>query len=199
MPKTTALKRSLAPPLTLAALLATGCASSPQGPAPEAEPEVVASAESTRKPSNPADKDPRYHLPPADKRALNIYLGSQTFDYVEDGRVIASGEISSGTQEHPTPAGRFNVQSKVRDKRSGSYTNYFNQNTPMPYALQFKGPYWVHEGWLPGYADSHGCVRLSYEDAHFLFSRMKVGDAITITHEGAARTANPWPDLFPVF
>jgi lipoprotein-anchoring transpeptidase ErfK/SrfK len=177
--------------------LLAGCASTPPGPGPATE--AALRAATSRVPTDPADKDPRYALPQAQSRALNLYLGSQTFEYVEDDRVIASGEISSGTAEHPTPAGDFRVQSKVKDKRSGSYTNYFNQNTPMPYALQFHGPYWVHEGWLPGYADSHGCVRLSYEDAHFLFSRMKVGDPIRVKREGEARAASPFPDLFPVF
>ena len=60
------------------------------------------------------------------------------------------------------------------EKRSGKYTNDFNVPTPMPYPLQFRGPYFVHEGWVPGYPDSHGCVRLRYEDARLLFERMQI-------------------------
>jgi lipoprotein-anchoring transpeptidase ErfK/SrfK len=69
----------------------------------------------------------------------------------------------------------------------------------MPYSLQFTGPYFVHEGWVPGRPDSHGCVRLHYEDAKLLFSRMRVGDRILVKGTGTARPANPWPDVFPVF
>ncbi len=69
----------------------------------------------------------------------------------------------------------------------------------MPYSLQFHGPYFVHEGWVPGYADSHGCVRLHYEDARLIYARIEIGDPIHVKQGGAARTANPWPDLFPVF
>lgn len=150
-------------------------------------------------PRTPPDEDPRYSLPQAEKRALTIFLGSQTFEYEEDGRVVASGQVSTGTTEHPTPKGSFRVLSKDENKRSGKYTNYFDDNTPMPYSLQFHGPYFVHEGWVPGYADSHGCVRLHYEDARLIYSRIKIGDSIKIRQEGAARATNPWPDLFPVF
>jgi lipoprotein-anchoring transpeptidase ErfK/SrfK len=113
--------------------------------------------------------------------------------------VITSGEVSSGSKAHPTPSGSFRVQSKQKNKRSGKYTNYFDQNTPMPYSLQFHGPYFIHEGWLPGYADSHGCVRLHYEDARFLFDRMRVGDRVLVKRKGRARPEGLWADVFPVF
>ncbi len=162
-------------------------------PAPELRQSGVRSS-----PMHP-DKDPRYALPQAQSRVLTIYLGSQTFEYLEDDRVVASGPISSGSAEHPTPTGNFRVLSKDKDKRSGKYTNYFDQNTPMPYSLQFHGPYFIHEGWLPGHADSHGCVRLSYEDARLLFSRMKVGDPVRVAAQGQAQAQAPWGDQYPVF
>jgi len=119
-------------------------------------------------------------LPKADKRQLDIRLASQRFNYFEDDQLVWSGPISAGTEEHPTPRGDYRVQAKDIDKRSGSYTNYFDQPTPMPYAIQFKGPYWVHEGYLPGGPASHGCVRLRYEDAKFVYSRIKVGDRVVV-------------------
>jgi len=152
-----------------------------------------------QRPARPAEQDPRYALAPAQKRSVTIFLDSQTFEYVEDGRVVASGPVSSGSAEHPTPTGAFRILSKDANKRSGSYTNYFNQPTPMPYSLQFYGPYFIHEGWLPGYADSHGCVRLRYEDARLLYHRVRVGDAVLVRRDGQARSINPWPALPLVF
>ncbi|MEY6431837.1 L,D-transpeptidase [Thioalkalicoccus limnaeus] len=125
-------------------------------------------------------EDPRLQAPPAKERSLTILLDTQQFEYREDGRLFARGEVSAGKAEHPTPRGQFRVLSKDRYKRSGSYTNYFNKPTPMPYSLQFYGPYYVHEGWLPGHPASRGCVRLHYEDARLLFERMRVGDRIVI-------------------
>jgi lipoprotein-anchoring transpeptidase ErfK/SrfK len=119
-------------------------------------------------------------LPAADKRQLDIRLASQRFNYFEDDQLVWTGPISSGTPEYPTPKGSFKVQAKDVDKRSGSYTNYFEQPTPMPYALQFLGPYWVHEGYVTGEPESHGCVRLRHADARFVFERMKVGDRIVV-------------------
>jgi lipoprotein-anchoring transpeptidase ErfK/SrfK len=198
--------------LLLLALLGAGCAHEPEyamdqpaperastgQPAPEpADSESVAASRDL--PKEKPEQDLRYRLPPAQSRSLTIFLGSQTFEYVEDGRVVISGQVSSGNVEHPTPTGDFRVLSKDINKRSGKYTNYYNDNTPMPFSLQFTGPYFVHEGWVPGYADSHGCVRLHYEDAKLLFSRIKVGDRIQVKAQGGARAQNPWPDLFPLF
>jgi lipoprotein-anchoring transpeptidase ErfK/SrfK len=135
---------------------------------------------------------------------LTVFIGSQTFEYVEDGRVLLSGPISSGTAKHPTPTGEYRVLSKQIDKRSGKYTNDFNDPTPMPYSLQFHGPYFVHEGWVSGHPDSHGCVRLRYEDARLLFERMQLGDPIRIKRSGvaqldSARSRNLWSSLLSLF
>lgn len=204
------------PPLVAILFLAGGCAHRPVEPAAEplssqASEQIEAVSQASMVPAPELrrsslgssaihpDRDARYALPQAQSRALTIYLGSQTFEYVEDDRVVASGPISSGSAEHPTPTGSFRVLSKDKDKRSGKYTNYFDQNTPMPYSLQFHGPYFIHEGWLPGHADSHGCVRLSYEDARLLFSRMKVGDPVRVAAQGQARAHAPQGDQTLVF
>ncbi len=113
-------------------------------------------------------------------RKLTIRLNRQRFEYSEGGVVVHTGQVTTGSAQHPTPKGSYSILSKQRDKRSGSYTNYFDMPTPMPYALQFSGPYYVHEGWVAGQPESHGCVRLHYEDARFVFGRMKVGDRIAV-------------------
>jgi hypothetical protein len=158
----------------LALLLLSGCASAPPGP------------ETAQPNPEPGAVEPQ-PLPPARSRNLRIDLNAQSFHYVEDGRVVRSGPISAGSAEHPTPTGRFKVLSKEKDKVSRSYTNAFDMPTPMPYALQFHGPYYVHEGWLPGYPDSHGCVRLHYEDARFVFERIRRGDPVLINGSGGSR------------
>jgi len=128
---------------------------------------------------DPLPPDPS-SLPAAESRQLDLHLASQTFRYYEDGQLVWSGLISSGAEDHPTPRGSFRVQSKDINKRSGSYTNFFDFPTPMPYAMQFDGPYWVHEGYVPNQPASHGCVRLRYEDAKFVYARMRVGDAVNV-------------------
>lgn len=142
---------------------------------------AAAATPATTKTKLPDPPDPE-SLPPAKHRRIEIRLNDQRFDYFENGDLLWSGPISSGTRQHPTPKGRFRVQSKDIDKRSGSYTNYFNQPTPMPYSLQFHGPYFIHEGYLPDKPASHGCVRLRYEDAKFIYARMRVGDRVIVAN-----------------
>ncbi|WP_295388210.1 L,D-transpeptidase [uncultured Thiodictyon sp.] len=141
-------------------------------------------------PVRPAN-DRRYQLPPALNRELTVFIGTQTFEYVEDGQVILSGPVSSGTAQDPTPLGDYRVLSKEIDKRSGTYRNDFNQPTPMPYSLRFYRGYFVHEAWVPGYPSSRGCIYLRYEDARLLFDRIQLGDRILVKQEGVARVANP--------
>jgi hypothetical protein len=161
-------------PLFVLSLLA-GCAIAPSPPIPDS-PEAQAVGE----------PEPEVLSPPAEPRKkgvggkLTIRLKSQRFEYTEGRELVRDGEVSSGSQEHPTPRGAFRVLSKEKDKRSGRYTNDFDQPTPMPYAIQFNGPYYVHQGWLPGHADSHGCVRLHYADAKFIFERIRVGDRVAV-------------------
>ncbi len=126
--------------LIAVALAGIGCAH-------RGEPVEVGEATGERRASRA--EDPRYAFPPAQKRGLTIHLDSQTFEYREDDRVFASGPISSVSPLHPTPVGNFRVLSKQENKSSGKYTNYFDQNTPMPYSLQFHGPFFIHCSALP--------------------------------------------------
>jgi lipoprotein-anchoring transpeptidase ErfK/SrfK len=159
----------------LALIFLSGCAFEPYPPLPyEVEPQAV-----TEPGGEVVVETPRPRKG-AKGGQLTIRLKSQSFEYREGGQLVRAGEISSGSPQHPTPKGSFQVLSKDADKRSGSYTNYFEQPTPMPYALQFYGPYYVHEGWIAGRPESHGCVRLHYEDAKVVFERIRVGDKVAV-------------------
>jgi lipoprotein-anchoring transpeptidase ErfK/SrfK len=127
----------------------------------------------------PPPPDPQA-LPIADQRQLKILLGDKRFEYYEDDALVWAGKISAGRPGKETPKGDFRVTAKDINKRSGSYTNYFNWPTPMPYALQFSGPYWVHEGYVPNEHSSAGCVRLRHEDAKFVYARMRIGDPVSV-------------------
>ncbi|TVQ84463.1 MAG: murein L,D-transpeptidase [Chromatiaceae bacterium] len=186
------------------ALIAGGCAHQPYPPLPaddyadvrdehfaEGADAAVASAREPAKVNSdgwPLPLSQRVAVPPPDpatlsdaqQRQLDIRLANQTFNYFEDNRLIWSGPISSGLPAHPTPKGDYRVQSKQRHKRSGSYTNSFDRPTPMPFSLQFRGPYYVHEGYVTGAPASRGCVRLRYEDARFVYERMRVGDRVVV-------------------
>lgn len=118
----------------------------------------------------------------AKRRSLTISLGDQAFEYKEDEAVVRAGPISSGKPGNPTPTGRFRVLSKDEHKVSSRYTNQLGMQAWMPYSIQFYGHYFLHEGWLPGYPDSHGCVRVGEKDARFLFERLRIGDPVLVVN-----------------
>jgi lipoprotein-anchoring transpeptidase ErfK/SrfK len=118
----------------------------------------------------------------AKHRSLTISLGEQSFEYKEDESVVRSGPISSGKPGNPTPTGRFKVLSKDEHKVSSRYTNQLGMQAWMPYSIQFYGHYFLHEGWLPGHPDSHGCVRVAEKDARFLFERLRIGDPVLVVN-----------------
>ena len=175
--------------LITAILFLTGCAHSPSQPAPERRaPERLPVAEQATPETMPTPVETVPPAPPDDsratpsKRSLTIRLGAQQFAYAEDEQVVRTGPISSGAAGYPTPTGRFAVLSKDRDKESSRYTNQLGWQAWMPYAIQFNGHYFLHEGWLPGYPDSHGCVRVGEPDARFLFERLKIGDRVEVVN-----------------
>jgi lipoprotein-anchoring transpeptidase ErfK/SrfK len=191
----------------LLAVLATGCAQTPTRPAPERQaiPDASTGRETPQAvlhalPLNPqaplgapVEDIPLDQIVPGSSvtvetssgtdtrpRALTIRLKDQRFIYREAGQVTRVGPISSGREGYETPRGQFAVLSKERDKVSSRYTNQLGWNAWMPYSIQFNGHYFLHEGWLPGHPDSHGCVRVGEQDARFLFENLKVGDPVSV-------------------
>ena len=166
----------LALPMPPAPLLAAPAPESAPQPESVPEPEITPAPEPAPAPITATDDTPPSTAP----RSLTISLGKQTFVYHEAAQVVRTGSISSGTPGHATPTGQFRVLSKDRDKVSSRYTNQLGMQAWMPYAIQFYGHYFLHEGWLPGYPDSHGCVRVGEKDARFLFERLKIGDPVAV-------------------
>lgn len=111
----------------------------------------------------------------ASDRMLLVDKASQSFYYFEYGEKIRTGSISTGRKSHWTPVGRFTVGHKNKDHRSKLYND-----VPMPFAMQINGNIFIHQGRLPGYPASKGCVRLGNVDAEYLFGRMKAGDVVVI-------------------
>lgn len=134
-----------------------------------------------------ADRTPRQQyqtvtaLPEAEARGLQFYLSTQSFNYSENGEVVVSGPIASGKARSPTPKGKYRILSKDKDKESSRYDNEVGTPAWMPYAMQFYGNYFLHEGYLPGQPASHGCIRLGHDHARLLFERMKIGDPVIVS------------------
>ena len=106
-----------------------------------------------------------------------INLTSQRAMVYRDGVLIAASTISTGSKDRETPTGVFPILEKQLVHRSSTY-----DNAPMPYMqrLTSKGVA-LHAGNLPGYAASHGCIRLPTGFAKLLYEATRVGTPVMIT------------------
>jgi lipoprotein-anchoring transpeptidase ErfK/SrfK len=50
----------------------------------------------------------------------------------------------------------------------------------MPYCMHFNGGYAMHEGYVPPYAASHGCIRLPNEMAEHFYNAVQEGTPIIV-------------------
>jgi len=91
-------------------------------------------------------------------------------------RLIGVTTVSTGAPGHRTPTGRF----PIIEKRRTHFSNLYN-NAPMPFMQRLTmGGIALHAGVIPGYAASHGCVRLPYEMARNLFGTTQVRTVVHI-------------------
>ncbi len=120
-----------------------------------------------------------------------ISLPEQQAYVYRNGVIIGRTTISSGRAGHRTPTGVFTVLEKQRKHYSNIY-----KGAPMPYMerLTWSGIA-LHGGKLPGYPDSHGCVRLPKEFSELLFGVTRVGTTVVVANESSdsALVTHPGP------
>ena len=111
--------------------------------------------------------------------------------YDADGWIL-SAPVSTGTKGRETPAGVFAVVEKNKDHRSNMYDDAW-----MPHMLRIT---WngiaLHGGPLPGYAASHGCVRMPFGFAEKLFDKMRMNTRVIISPNDAEPVEFSHPALF---
>ena len=111
--------------------------------------------------------------------------------YDSDGWILRA-PVSTGTTGRETPAGIFSVVEKDRDHRSNLY-----DDAHMPHMLRIT---WngiaLHGGPLPGYAASHGCVRMPFGFAEKLFDKVRIGTRVIISPGDAEPVELSHPVLF---
>src|SRR5438046_6134689 len=106
-----------------------------------------------------------------------------------NGISIARSSVSTGRPGHPTPTGVFTILEKEVHHTSSIY-----KGAEMPYIERVTwGGIALHAGNLPGYPDSHGCVRLPLEFSKLLFGITMKGATVLIadTHSAPAETVHP--------
>ena len=140
--------------------------------------------------------------PPA-ALSIRIFLSGQYADIYDGTTLVGRSSICSGRRSHRTPSGPFAVLEKIAEHVSNRYGDYVDENeqlvqanidalgspppagshfrgTKMPYFLRIVGGVGLHAGPLPGFPDSHGCVRFPETIAQRLFSAASVGTPVLI-------------------
>lgn len=134
--------------------------------------------------------------------SIEIDLQTQTAYLIRDGRAVLSTPISSGRYGHLTETGAFKVIGKERNHFSNIYGRIVDGRghtivadadsdmrvprgckfipAPMRFFVRFDGANGLHAGILPGYAASHGCVRLPEQNAIAIFNAVDVGTPVTV-------------------
>src|SRR5713226_5863532 len=152
-------------------------------------PPADAAAKQT-KPAHPAETTaPRDAGEPI--MAIVSIKSQQVTVYDADGWIFRA-PVSTGIKGRETPAGIFSVVEKDKDHHSNLYDDAWMPNMQR---ITWSGIA-LHGGPLPGYAASHGCVRMPYDFAEKLFYKTWIGMRVIISPNDAAPVEFLHPALF---
>ncbi|MGB6752385.1 MAG: L,D-transpeptidase family protein, partial [Xanthobacteraceae bacterium] len=130
--------------------------------------------------------------PAAEPIMAIVSIKSQQVTFYDADGWILRAPVSTGTTERETPAGVFAVVEKNKDHHSSLYEDAW-----MPNLLRIT---WngiaLHGGPLPGYAASHGCVRMPYGFAEKVFDKAPMGMRVIISPTDTEPVAFSDPLLF---
>jgi len=121
-----------------------------------------------------------------------VSIKSQQVTFYDAEGWILKAPVSTGVSGRETPAGVFAVIEKDKDHHSTMYDDAWMPNMQR---ITWNGIA-LHGGPLPGYAASHGCVRMPYGFAEKLFDKTRIGMRVIISPNDAAPVDFSHPALF---
>jgi lipoprotein-anchoring transpeptidase ErfK/SrfK len=133
-----------------------------------------------------------------------VHIGEQKAYFYKGKRLVGESTVSTGKPGFSTPPGHYTVLSKDIDHVSTIFGDYVDDygnvvrsnidarkdrqppgthfdGARMPYAMFFRGGYAMHQGYVPPFAASHGCIRLPKGMAPPFFEHAPVGTPVTVT------------------
>jgi len=134
---------------------------------------------------------------------MQVDLGRQVATFFRGDNRIGAAAISSGTEERQTPAGEYRILEKLEEKYSTKYGHIEDStghvinvdatpSSPVPPGCRYVPapmPYWMrltsngvgmHQGFLPGYAASHGCIRMDRNVVQQFYNAAHVGMRVQV-------------------
>jgi lipoprotein-anchoring transpeptidase ErfK/SrfK len=132
-----------------------------------------------------------------------VDLDRQVATFYRGENAIGVAAISSGVDGRNTPAGQYKILEKIRDKHSNAYghvedasgkvvNNDATPRSPVPPGGKYVPspmPFWMrltnsgigmHQGFLPGYAASHGCIRMDKKVVQQFYNAATVGMPVKV-------------------
>lgn len=135
---------------------------------------------------------------------IKINRVQQKAFFYKGGVLVGISRISSGSEDHGTPAGTYKITQKSKDHKSSIYGVFKDKasgqtindnvdirvdkvppgavfyNAPMPNFMRFNGGIGMHTGFLPGYAASHGCIRMPHHMSTKFFESVEIGTPVIV-------------------
>ncbi len=121
-----------------------------------------------------------------------VSIKSQQVTFYDADGWILRAPVSTGITGRETPAGVFALLEKDKDHHSSLYDDAWMPNMQR---ITWNGLA-LHGGPLPGYAASHGCVRMPYDFAEELFDKTRIGMRVIISPVDAEPVEFSHPALF---
>jgi lipoprotein-anchoring transpeptidase ErfK/SrfK len=121
-----------------------------------------------------------------------VSIKSQQVTFYDAEGWILRAPVSTGITGRETPAGVFAVIEKDKDHHSTLYDDAWMPNMQR---ITWNGVA-LHGGPLPGYAASHGCVRMPFGFAEKLFDKTRIGMRVIISPDNAEPVEFSHPALF---
>ncbi len=136
--------------------------------------------------------------------SVKIFIGEQRAYFYKGDQLVGVSQISSGREGHDTPTGTFKIIQKDPDHASNLYGDFVDdagnvvkpnvavsdpkppgsrfKGAPMPHFMRIVGGVGMHAGFLPGYAASHGCIRMPAYMANAFYDSVSLGTPVELHH-----------------
>jgi hypothetical protein len=118
---------------------------------------------------------------------------TQSLTVYENGKPVATSNVSTGKAGHTTPAGIFSILEKQKFHRSNLY-----DDAPMPFMqrITWSGVALHESNHVPRYPASHGCVRMPRAFAKELYGMTARGTHVIISEAPVTPEPISHPVLF---
>jgi hypothetical protein len=132
-----------------------------------------------------------------------VHLEEQKAYFYKGKMLVGESTVSTGKRGFSTPPGRYYIVSKDQHHVSSEFGDYIDDygnvvksnidvrkdrrppgthfdGARMPYCMHFNGGYAMHEGYVPPYAASHGCIRLPRGMAEHFYNSASEGTPVIV-------------------